>query len=174
MLCRICQVPLTVENRNPSSLKYRHRICRECNKVKCRGSYWKNHKQRILDLRQRYRKNRREYIAAVSLRRRLDPEKYRQRDHRGHLELRLMAISSYGGKCVCCGENDWHFLTIDHVENDGKFQRSTIGSGAKAMFLWLKKAGYPKDGFQLLCMNCNAAKSWFGLCPHKATQAGAA
>ena len=35
------------------------------------------------------------------------------------------------------------------------------------MYRWLKKHGFPKEGFQLLCYNCNCAKGFFGKCPHK-------
>lgn len=31
---------------------------------------------------------------------------------------------------------------------------------------WLKTNGYP-DGFQTLCHNCNMAKGFYGICPHK-------
>ena len=34
------------------------------------------------------------------------------------------------------------------------------------MVAHLKKLGYPKDGYQLLCHNCNCAKGWYGACPH--------
>ena len=40
------------------------------------------------------------------------------------------------------------------------------GFGGYALHLWLKKNNFP-DGFRVLCMNCNWAKSAFGICPHK-------
>jgi predicted HNH restriction endonuclease len=30
----------------------------------------------------------------------------------------------------------------------------------------LKRQGFPKDEFQLLCSNCNQAKHRYGQCPH--------
>lgn len=34
-------------------------------------------------------------------------------------------------------------------------------------YRWLKNNGFPKKDFQLLCFNCNCAKGFFGMCPHK-------
>lgn len=83
-------------------------------------------------------------------------------------ELRLKALTHYGGnppKCVCCGESEIKFLTIDHIHNDGKKQRRIHGIGYY-FYKWLEKNNYPK-GFQVLCMNCNCAKAWYGKCPHE-------
>lgn len=73
-------------------------------------------------------------------------------------------IDAYGGKCQCCGESTFEFLTIDHTENDGKSHRAVIGKGQ--LYTWLIRMGFPKEGFQLLCMNCNFAKARYGRCPH--------
>ena len=35
------------------------------------------------------------------------------------------------------------------------------------MYLELKKLGWPKDRFRLLCTNCNQARAYFGVCPHE-------
>jgi hypothetical protein len=79
--------------------------------------------------------------------------------------LKLKIIEEYGGKCVCCGENRFEFLTIDHINGDGKQHRKELG--ANMLYNWLKKNNFPKDNFQLLCMNCNFAKGHFGKCPHE-------
>uniref|UniRef100_A0A6M3JU55 HNH endonuclease n=1 Tax=viral metagenome TaxID=1070528 RepID=A0A6M3JU55_9ZZZZ len=81
-------------------------------------------------------------------------------------ELKCRVIKSYGGKCSCCGENIKEFLTIDHVNGNGKEHRNTIGRGYK-LYKWLEKNNYPKDGFRLLCYNCNCARGQFGQCPHE-------
>jgi hypothetical protein len=36
-------------------------------------------------------------------------------------------LAAYGGKCVCCGEAEEAFLTLDHVNNDGKQHRAELG-----------------------------------------------
>ena len=66
--------------------------------------------------------------------------------------------------CVCCGETEFEFLTIDHINGGGNAHRKSTGSGAN-MTDWIRRNNYP-DGFQILCMNCNWAKGMYGECPH--------
>jgi hypothetical protein len=80
-------------------------------------------------------------------------------------KLRAEVLETLGGKCVCCGESEPKFLAIDHINGDGAEHRRKIGKG---IYSWLKKNGYP-PGFQLLCHNCNIAKSFYGACPHRDT-----
>lgn len=80
------------------------------------------------------------------------------------IDLRQEVLDVYGGECACCGEKTPEFLTIDHVKNDGKVHRQDIGW---SIYRWLKKNGFPKRGFQLLCYNCNMAKARYGKCPHR-------
>lgn len=82
---------------------------------------------------------------------------------------RNAAHAAYGGKCVCCGESNPAFLTIDHVNEDGAAHRKALNAQAGLyIYDWLRKQGYP-DGFQLLCFNCNCARSMRGdgVCPHQ-------
>jgi len=80
--------------------------------------------------------------------------------------LKMRAIDHYSDgtrRCVCCGENLFEFLTIDHLQNaPHKRNRKDGGTG---FFYWLKKHGYP-EGFRVLCMNCNFSIGKFGYCPH--------
>lgn len=74
---------------------------------------------------------------------------------------------SYGAnKCACCGENQRAFLSLDHIEGGGNQHRKKVGRKYGSIHYWLKKKGYPK-GFQVLCYNCNMAKSFRNGCPHK-------
>lgn len=75
-------------------------------------------------------------------------------------------IEAYGGKCSCCGETQFEFLTIEHINRDGAKHRREIG-GSKRIYQWLKDNNYPKEGFTVLCFNCNAASFYYGECPHK-------
>lgn len=80
-----------------------------------------------------------------------------------------MALAAYGGeqpKCACCGENEVKFLCIDHINGGGGKHRKEIKGKGLTTYIWLKKNGYP-NGFQVLCHNCNMAKGFYGLCPHK-------
>jgi len=80
--------------------------------------------------------------------------------------LRAETLAAYGGKCKCCGETEIAFLAIDHVENDGAAHRKEVGKGY-AIYRWLKERGFPQQGFQILCANCNYAKWSQKVCPHE-------
>ena len=81
------------------------------------------------------------------------------------LEIKTELVSAYGGKCTCCGENEIRFLTIEHLNRDGQKHRKAVGN----VYRDLKKRGYPKDGFTILCMNCNFSERLGEPCPHKLT-----
>ncbi len=82
-----------------------------------------------------------------------------------HWKVRLLVIEAYGGKCKCCGETELLFLTIDHVNGDGKEHREQIGH--QSIYSVVRREGFPKDRYQLLCFNCNIAKDHNGgICPH--------
>jgi hypothetical protein len=68
--------------------------------------------------------------------------------------------------CKCCGENELEFLTIDHIYNNGKEHRKSLGSGGKSLYDWLKKNNYP-EGYDVLCMNCNMNKRFNEICSHQ-------
>jgi hypothetical protein len=81
-------------------------------------------------------------------------------------EMRATAIRAYGGEspaCVCCGETQPAFLTLDHVNNGGRAHRREKGN--QGVYHELRKGGYP-PGFQILCFNCNMARGWYSSCPH--------
>ncbi len=82
----------------------------------------------------------------------------KSRKHRK--KIRSKILYHYGHVCTWCGENDTNSLSIDHVNNDGHEHRKQVLSGGP-MYTWLIKNNFP-PGFQLLCMNCNATKAWFG------------
>ena len=68
--------------------------------------------------------------------------------------------------CRCCGEKSFLiFLTIDHITNRKNVEHEKSMGGNK-LYRWLKGNNYPR-GFQVLCWNCNSAKSDSGMCPHK-------
>jgi hypothetical protein len=79
-------------------------------------------------------------------------------------ELRNQVLNAYGGVCVCCGENNPAFLTIDHVYGRGREHARSIKGH---LYSWLRKNNFPQDGFQLLCHSCNHAKFVYGICPHQ-------
>jgi hypothetical protein len=83
-----------------------------------------------------------------------------------HIALRIETLNAYGGvRCACCGVTDLIFLALDHIADDGP-ARQKAGEHRAGVRLYkaLKDAGFP-PGFQVLCFNCNWAKSHGG-CPH--------
>lgn len=91
----------------------------------------------------------------------------RVKDRRKHGKLRDEVLAAYGGACKCCGETQPKFLHVDHTNNDGAAHRKQLGSGGTRIYTWLRKNGFPQEGFQLLCGNCNWAKGHYGECPHE-------
>ena len=79
-------------------------------------------------------------------------------------------FAAYGGyKCVCCGEAERMFLSIDHIDNNGNVERKSgaYRSSGTAFYLWLCKNKFP-SGYQVLCMNCQVGKHKNGgVCPHQ-------
>jgi hypothetical protein len=91
--------------------------------------------------------------------------------HRGYRQrVREEVIDHYGRICVCCGETEFVFLTIDHINGGGnKHRKSLRKSGTSSsidLLRWIKNRGFPPD-FQVLCWNCNHAKCIAGICPHR-------
>lgn len=114
----------------------------------------------------------------LSLRRRLcdqcadtKGERFRTYQRQWRNAQKLETMQKYGGAiCACCGEVEFGFLTMDHINNDGAQHRKMISeSEFKGMriYPWLKKHGFP-PGFQVLCFNCNCGRQINGgICPHK-------
>lgn len=74
-------------------------------------------------------------------------------------EIRLEMVAAYGGKCIGCNENDPIVLVLDHVKDDAKLDKLQHGHhGGWIMYRRLRKLGWPKERYQLLCHNCNYRK----------------
>lgn len=75
--------------------------------------------------------------------------------------LRRAVLDILGGLCACCGETEYVFLDIDHVNDDGAAERRRTNVAT-----WRLALVEPAR-FQVLCRNCNWAK-FQGGCPHRA------
>jgi hypothetical protein len=90
---------------------------------------------------------------------------------RVHRKVRKQILEAYGGKCACCAVDKEYFLQVDHINNDGNIDRRANNKqgknwgGATKLYLRLRREGFPKDRYQLLCANCNWAKHRLGHCP---------
>lgn len=76
-------------------------------------------------------------------------------------------VDAYGGRCECCGESDSVLLALDHIHGDGQVDRKNNRRG-RVMYVYLRRLGWPRDDYRLLCHNCNMARGFSGRCPHKA------
>lgn len=79
--------------------------------------------------------------------------------NRWQQRLREEVLKHYGGRCACCGEKRFEFLTVSRIERGKRTQ------GSSQLPWWLKKHGFPK-GFRVLCANCSGALGRYGYCPH--------
>lgn len=80
-------------------------------------------------------------------------------------KIRAEFIEAYSGRCSCCGEAEPRFLTLDHIGGGGKAHRKELRSQSRVL-PDVKRQGWPKDKYRLLCMNCNMAVQ-SGPCPRE-------
>ena len=81
-----------------------------------------------------------------------------------NLKRKVEMVDSYGGKCACCGETEIAFLSLDHANGGGTQHRLRMGQNK--MMAELRAAGWPKDGYRILCMNCQFGTRYGHECPH--------
>ena len=120
----------------------------------------------------RYRERHRERIRLAARKRTEDPAERAKRNAKAREKSRSdreRVLAHYGGSCQCCGESQYEFLTIDHIEGGGSKHRRSGGAGK--IVRWLIGNGMP-GGYRVLCWNCNAAAGIYGQCPrHKRVKA---
>lgn len=84
------------------------------------------------------------------------------------LELRERVFARIGRACVCCGEEEIGFLTLDHADDDGAWHRKTVSD----MYAWALSAVEARLVLQTMCFNCNIGRYLNGgICPHAPKQA---
>lgn len=96
-------------------------------------------------------------------------QKFNAYTNKNNLELKLETFRAYGGLlCVCCGESEPCFLSLDHINDDGAKDRRQRGyPGGDTLYRNLRKEGWP-PGYQVLCHNCNHGRYINGgTCPHR-------
>lgn len=98
-----------------------------------------------------------------------DSTRNSEKRRKNHLELKARVFDHYGSTCICCGESDKRFLSIDHTNNDGYAHRAKLGTKVRGsnLYRWIVKHDYPSD-LQVMCFNCNMGRAINGgICPHK-------
>ena len=112
-------------------------------------------------------------VAAVNRKQRARP------DHNAYMrrwrqQLKRDVLQGYGSVCVCCGEHRPDFLSIDHINGGGAAERKRDASFVSTRFYArLKREGFPREKYRLLCMNCNFARRFGQECPHEAERLSA-
>ena len=66
--------------------------------------------------------------------------------------------------CVCCDYDELAGLTMDHIYGRKKIPADEAKLDGTHLRALLKKKNYPED-YQVLCFNCNSAKSDKDTCP---------
>jgi hypothetical protein len=77
------------------------------------------------------------------------------------------ALAGYGAQCSCCGETEYNFLAIDHVNGLTELELSEGRMFGDKLHRFLVKNNFPSE-FQVLCHNCNMGRRFNGnRCPHE-------
>ena len=89
-------------------------------------------------------------------------------------DAKRQVFSYYGGKCICCGETEPLFLSLDHINNDGAQHRQSILGNKRLAgshtYHWVIRNGFPSS-MQILCHNCNHGRFLNGgTCPRQEIQ----
>lgn len=87
--------------------------------------------------------------------------------HISEVKLRNDVIAGYGGRCACCGESQYEFLSLDHVNGGGTIhlKGNKMGGDKRVHYRDARNRNYPPD-YRILCHNCNFALGHYGHCPH--------
>lgn len=132
-----------------------HRICKACQKFTRN-----NNQEKIKESAKKcYQKYKNEY----RLLRRIGAKNYLAK-------VKTTVLNYYSQNnlaCVCCGESQIKFLTIDHIIPIGTKNKTERGKTGHNMYRYLIKHKFP-EGYQTLCFNCNSGRALNkGICPHK-------
>lgn len=82
------------------------------------------------------------------------------------IKRKLEVLAELGEVCACCGNDDFEFLTVDHINGGGHQHRTVVGIGGNFYNAVLRDPD-AKSKYRVLCMNCNFALGMYGRCPHK-------
>lgn len=123
-----------------------------------RRNYAENREQKILQWRQ--------YVEGNKDKHRGWMQKANYKHRQG---LKQQVVVLLGGKCSCCGETELAFLSVEHVGRWGAQHRRNDGWKARGAELYRRIINglYPKDKFDVLCMNCQIATKDGRECPHQ-------
>jgi hypothetical protein len=131
-----------------------------------RAYHHKNKDAKNAQRRENYQKNREHALAQMRAYNARNKEAFKKR-HKANAERRAIRakrefLEMYGKKCVCCGEDTFEFLTVEHVKG---VNRTCFKTGVAAYKEAIKQ--YNPEEYSVLCYNCNLATKLGRTCPHK-------
>ena len=131
-------------------------LCRQCYvKARVARLYAEDPQWRAKESKARYYANKEPFLIRA-----------RERNRR----LKWEVVTALGGKCACCGESEPEFLTVDHINGDGAAHRKKVTGTTRASSIMvykdIKRQGFPRTVYRVLCFNCNCAIGCWGYCPH--------
>jgi hypothetical protein len=127
-VCNNCGTQLTLDNWIFATYKHKNYKCDDCRKITAK-QYNKENSNKIAQTKQLYRR-----------------------------KLKIAVLNHYGDSCNECGEDNFYYLTIDHINNDGNIDRKNGLSSGHNFYHWLIKNNFPPQ-FRTLCFNCNCSTS---------------
>lgn len=98
-------------------------------------------------------------------------KKYDRAWYKQRRRIALQKLSAETPFCACCGEIEYNFLGVDHINGGGNKHRKELKGNCTALVNYLFKHDFPRAQFQVLCWNCNMSKGFFGICPHQTSKA---
>lgn len=57
-------------------------------------------------------------------------------------------------------------MALDHIGGGGGAERKQFKS-PQGIYIQVRRLGFPKDRYRLLCHNCNTSIGIYGYCPHE-------
>lgn len=82
--------------------------------------------------------------------------------------VRRTVIEGLGGKCRCCGQSLYEFLSIHHAggRGSGRDHRKKFKKQL-SLLRDIVRRGFPMDEFEVLCWDCHMSITFHGYCPHR-------
>ncbi len=146
--CRTCLSEVARKWREDNPEKYREQMLSKAR------TFYSRHRKKVLVYAKEYQAKNQKIIKEKS-------KNWREK-------TRAIVFNHYGMACACCGESNYRFLSLDHINGGGNENRRDTGTtGGSNFYSYVIKAGFPDD-LQTLCFNCNLGRHHNGgICPHK-------
>ncbi len=151
-------VPITSHLRYHTSESYREKT-----KAASRERYRNNREKLCKYYRDWRKKNPGKASLAVARWIDRNRDRYNEIQREAKAKRKRIVLDAYGSKCSCCGEHRYEFLTIEHLFKNGAKHRKKV----QDTYRWLIANKFPREGFTILCYNCNMAEGINKVCPHK-------